>query len=181
MNPKIATRRVALLLMLFALCTITALAQTTSFTYQGRLTDGTNAANGRYDLTFAVFNASSAGTQFGSTITNTATVVTNGIFTVTLDFGAVRYVIPSHFGFCLGVKNAIERAYETLAENPTKRVFMLSELIHNPFVNEDLLRHVAPLGWEHIGLTGDYVWSTADQPPAGTLRPLRQRQSLLAA
>jgi len=46
---------------------------------------------------------------------------------------------------------------------------------------DDLLRHVAPLGWEHIGLTGDYVWSTADQPPAGTLRALRQRQSLLAA
>jgi 4-hydroxy-3-methylbut-2-enyl diphosphate reductase len=59
---------------------------------------------------------------------------------VTLDFGAVRYVIPSHFGFCLGVKNAIERAYETLAENPGRRVFMLSELIHNPFVNEDLRR-----------------------------------------
>ncbi len=59
---------------------------------------------------------------------------------VTLDFGVVRYVIPSHFGFCLGVKNAIERAYETLAENPGRRVFMLSELIHNPFVNEDLLQ-----------------------------------------
>lgn len=59
---------------------------------------------------------------------------------VTLDFGAVQYVIPSHFGFCLGVKNAIERAYETLAENPSRRVYMLSELIHNPFVNEDLLR-----------------------------------------
>ena len=59
---------------------------------------------------------------------------------VTLDFGAVSYVIPSHFGFCLGVKNAIERAYETLAANPGRRVFMLSELIHNPFVNEDLLR-----------------------------------------
>lgn len=59
---------------------------------------------------------------------------------VELDFGAVCYVIPSHFGFCLGVKNAIERAYETLAENPGRRVFMLSELIHNPFVNEDLLR-----------------------------------------
>jgi 4-hydroxy-3-methylbut-2-enyl diphosphate reductase len=59
---------------------------------------------------------------------------------VTLDFGAISYIIPSHFGFCLGVKNAIERAYETLAENPGRRVFMLSELIHNPFVNEDLLR-----------------------------------------
>lgn len=56
-----------------------------------------------------------------------------------LDFGAVRYIIPSHFGFCLGVQNAIERAYETVASNPDKRVFMLSELIHNPFVNEDLL------------------------------------------
>jgi 4-hydroxy-3-methylbut-2-en-1-yl diphosphate reductase len=58
----------------------------------------------------------------------------------TLDFGAVRYVIPSHFGFCLGVKNAIERAYETLADHPGRHVFMLSELIHNPFVNEDLRR-----------------------------------------
>ncbi len=56
-----------------------------------------------------------------------------------LDFGAVRYIIPSHFGFCLGVQNAIERAYETVAANPDKRVFMLSELIHNPYVNQDLL------------------------------------------
>lgn len=56
-----------------------------------------------------------------------------------LDFGPVSYVIPSHFGFCLGVQNAIERAYETVASHPGKRVFMLSELIHNPFVNEDLL------------------------------------------
>ena len=58
---------------------------------------------------------------------------------VALDFGPVRYIVPSHFGFCLGVKNAIERAYETLAEHPGRRVFMLSELIHNPFVNEDLI------------------------------------------
>ena len=55
-----------------------------------------------------------------------------------LDFGAVDYLLPSHFGFCLGVQNAIERAYETIASNPGRRVFMLSELIHNPFVNEDL-------------------------------------------
>jgi 4-hydroxy-3-methylbut-2-enyl diphosphate reductase len=55
-----------------------------------------------------------------------------------LDFGAVRYLLPSHFGFCLGVQNAIERAYETIAANPGRRVFMISELIHNPFVNDDL-------------------------------------------
>ncbi|MCH2156199.1 MAG: 4-hydroxy-3-methylbut-2-enyl diphosphate reductase [Opitutales bacterium] len=57
-----------------------------------------------------------------------------------LDFGSVAYVIPSHFGFCLGVQNAIERAYETLSKHPEQRVFMLSELIHNPFVNQDLRR-----------------------------------------
>ena len=48
-------------------------------------------------------------------------------------------------------------------------------------IDDKLLRHVAPLGWEHIGLTGDYVWSDADQPRRDALRPLRQRQSLLAA
>lgn len=57
-----------------------------------------------------------------------------------VDFGKIRYVIPSHFGFCLGVQNAIERAYEALTLNPGRRVFMLSDLIHNPFVNEDLNR-----------------------------------------
>ena len=59
---------------------------------------------------------------------------------VLLDFGAVHCLVPSHFGFCLGVKNAIELAYETLTDNPGRRVFMLSELIHNPFVNDDLIR-----------------------------------------
>jgi len=51
----------------------------------------------------------------------------------------------------------------------------------NRTLDEDLLRHVAPLGWEHIGLTGDYVWSDADQPRTCTLRPLPQRQTPLAA
>ncbi len=55
-----------------------------------------------------------------------------------VDFGPIKYYLPSHFGFCLGVQNAIERAYETLAKHPDQRVFMVSELIHNPFVNEDL-------------------------------------------
>jgi TnpA family transposase len=47
-------------------------------------------------------------------------------------------------------------------------------------VYPELARHVAPLGWEHIGLTGDYVWS-ADPMPANGLRPLRRSASLLAA
>jgi hypothetical protein len=43
-----------------------------------------------------------------------------------------------------------------------------------------LIRHVAPLGWEHIGLTGDYVWGAAPTPVDG-LRPLRSPASMLAA
>ncbi len=57
---------------------------------------------------------------------------------ITLDFGPVRFRIPRHFGFCYGVENAIEIAYRTVRENPERRVFLLSEMIHNPLVNADL-------------------------------------------
>jgi len=55
-----------------------------------------------------------------------------------LDFGPVVFLIARHFGFCYGVENAIEIAYKTINENPGKRIFLLSEMIHNPHVNEDL-------------------------------------------
>lgn len=56
-----------------------------------------------------------------------------------LDFGPVRFLIARHFGFCYGVENAVEIAYKAIAENPDKRIFLLSEMIHNPDVNADLL------------------------------------------
>ncbi len=55
-----------------------------------------------------------------------------------LDFGPVRFLIARHFGFCFGVENAIERAYKALDENPGKKIYFLSEMIHNPLVNSDL-------------------------------------------
>ena len=57
-----------------------------------------------------------------------------------LDFGPVRFKISRHFGFCYGVENAIEIAYRALEDNPEKQIFLLSEMIHNPRVNEDLRR-----------------------------------------
>lgn len=56
-----------------------------------------------------------------------------------LDFGAVQIYLARHFGFCYGVENAIEIAFRTIDENPGKRIFLLSEMIHNPKVNADLL------------------------------------------
>ncbi len=56
-----------------------------------------------------------------------------------LDFGPVRFHIARHFGFCYGVENAIEISYKAIEENPNKRIFLLSQMIHNPDVNNDLL------------------------------------------
>jgi 4-hydroxy-3-methylbut-2-enyl diphosphate reductase len=60
-------------------------------------------------------------------------------FTPTLlNFGPVQIYLARHFGFCYGVENAIDIAFRTIAENPGKRIFLLSEMIHNPHVNADL-------------------------------------------
>ncbi|KAA0208039.1 MAG: 4-hydroxy-3-methylbut-2-enyl diphosphate reductase [Ignavibacteriaceae bacterium] len=57
-----------------------------------------------------------------------------------LDFGPVQFLITRHFGFCYGVENAIEISYKAIEENPDKRIFLLSEIIHNPEVNNDLIQ-----------------------------------------
>jgi len=77
----------ALFLLLLTAATQAAFAQGTAFTYQGRLTDGGAAANGAYDLQFALFDAASAGTQQGANLTLSSVQVTGGVFTVGLDFG----------------------------------------------------------------------------------------------
>ena len=55
-----------------------------------------------------------------------------------MDFGPVVFYLARHFGFCYGVENAIEISYKALEENPDKRVFLLSQMIHNQEVNQDL-------------------------------------------
>jgi 4-hydroxy-3-methylbut-2-enyl diphosphate reductase len=63
-------------------------------------------------------------------------------FTPTLlDLGSLQLYLARHFGFCYGVENAIEIAFRTVEENPGKRIFLLSEMIHNPQVNTDLQAH----------------------------------------
>lgn len=61
-------------------------------------------------------------------------------FTPTLlNFGPLQIYLARHFGFCYGVENAIEIAFKTIEENQGKRIFLLSEMIHNPQVNADLI------------------------------------------
>lgn len=56
-----------------------------------------------------------------------------------LPIGSINIILARHFGFCYGVENAIEIAFRAVDENPGKRIFLLSEMIHNPNVNADLL------------------------------------------
>src|SRR5215510_13394331 len=89
-NLHIYPRQVICLsLWLFSLSAINhVLAQSTAFTYQGKLTDAGNPANGNYDLQFKLFDALSAGTQQGATLVRNPVIATSGNFTVTLDFNA---------------------------------------------------------------------------------------------
>lgn len=81
-------RPISWLVLLLLLVSSVAQAQTTQFTYQGRLTDSSLPANGSYDFQFRLFDALAAGAQVGGTLSPTNVAVANGVFTVTLDFGA---------------------------------------------------------------------------------------------
>lgn len=96
-----------------------------------------------------------------------------------LVLGSLEIILARHFGFCYGVENAIEIAFRAVAENPGKRVFLLSEMIHNPGVNADL----QALGVQFIMDTkGNMLMSwdalTADDivviPAFGTTRELEE-------
>lgn len=98
----------ARLLLAFFLGVVSAAAQTTAFTYQGRLTDGVTAANGTYEMQFRLFDAESGGTQIGSTITNNTVTVSNGVFTVTLDFGSSPFAAGTNRWLEIGVRKAAD-------------------------------------------------------------------------
>lgn len=90
--------RILIVTLLFLMsCAVAMRAQTVSFTYQGKLTDNSIAANGSYQMQFALFDAASGGNQTGATLTNPTVQTSNGIFTVTLDFGANAFSGASRF------------------------------------------------------------------------------------
>ena len=107
--------------MMFGLLTVGAVwAQTTGFTYQGRLTDSSVPANGSYDFEFALFNANTAGTQLGSTLTLTGVNVAAGVFTVELDFGSAPFLAGAERFLEIRVKKSIDPSYMPLA--PRQRI-----------------------------------------------------------
>ncbi|MFZ6052846.1 4-hydroxy-3-methylbut-2-enyl diphosphate reductase [Halocola ammonii] len=99
-----------------------------------------------------------------------------------LDFGPVRFLLARHFGFCFGVENAIEISYRALEENPGKRIFLLSQMIHNQQVNKDLNdRGIRFIQDTQGNLLMDWEELTPDDvviiPAFGTTREIEERLS----
>ncbi len=101
-----------------------------------------------------------------------------------LDFGPVQFLLARHFGFCYGVENAVEIAFKAVEENPGKRIFLLSEMIHNPEVNKDLRERGVDflhdtLGKELISLDtlkpDDVVMIPAFGAPLGLIETLEKK------
>lgn len=102
-----------MLTIIICLCAVGAgFGQTTEFTYQGKLNDASIPANGSHDFQFALFDA--GGTQIGLTQTITNVTVTNGIFTVELDFGAEAFSGAERL-LEIRVKHPADPSYTTLA------------------------------------------------------------------
>lgn len=80
-----------LILLILTLLTSTAFGQSPAFTYQGRLNTSGNPATGTYEIQFELFDSIKGGTQIGTTVTDSAVAVVNGVFTTTLDFGTAAF------------------------------------------------------------------------------------------
>ncbi len=84
-------KQILLIVTIVCLCALTSQAQTTAFNFQGRLNDGSNPANGRYDLQFKLFNAITGGNQVGTTLDRPNLLLINGVFSTSLDFGSAAF------------------------------------------------------------------------------------------
>src|SRR5262245_17130594 len=101
----------------FVLCLsgLSPLLGQAAFTFQGRLTDGANAANGRYDLRFGLWDSVSTGNQIGAFFTLAPVPVSNGVFTVNLDFGAAPFSGAARWLEISVRTNGSAQAYTTLS------------------------------------------------------------------
>ena len=110
----IVRRYLSKLFVLMCLTSVSAFAQTPAFTYQGRLTDNLIPPTGTYQMQFSLFDALMEGTQVGSTITNNTVSVANGIFSVSLDFGAASFATGADRFLEIAVRHTAVESFVTL-------------------------------------------------------------------
>lgn len=97
MKTQLALSSAGLILGLIPHFEFSASAQGTAFTYQGRFNDGNSPANGSYDFRFAIYDAVTNGNVVAGPLTNSLTAISNGLFTVMIDFGAGVFSGPDRW------------------------------------------------------------------------------------
>jgi hypothetical protein len=105
---------VFLLFATFSTRLATAFAQGTAFSYQGQLSSSGSPANGSYDLTFSLFNTNSSGNIVAGPVTNSATAVSNGLFSTTLNYGSGVFN-GTNYWLEIGVRTNGNGGFTTLA------------------------------------------------------------------
>jgi hypothetical protein len=106
-------KKYLILLTIVLIWAAAARAQTTAFNYQGKLTDA-GASQATYQMQFRLFDAASGGTQIGGTIENPSVAVSDGVFSVRLDFGANAFAGADRF-LEIGVRRSAGDSYTILS------------------------------------------------------------------
>lgn len=120
MNSKY---RLFLFLLLVFTLSRAALAQTSAFTYQGKLTDGGNPANGQYDIVFKLFDIDIGGTELAPQQLIENVQVTNGVFTVELSFDFPPFTNVAANYLELGVRPGTSTSAFTTLSPRSARMF----------------------------------------------------------
>ena len=195
MSRKFILSSIFISFLFAALAADAALAQGTGFNFQGRLNDGTNPANGRYDLQFRLYDAITGGNQIGTIVSRPNTTLINGVFSVGLDFGATAFNSPNSIFIEIGIRpngspnaftilgprqqltvvpfavraasatNADTAALATNAQHSVDAQFAVNATNAGTATNSLSLGGVAPVGWARLN-----VPNTGDLVTTGRLQ-----------
>ncbi len=186
MRFEIISLRLFALLSALALSTIVAGAQTSAFTYQGRLTDNMAAASGTYDMRFALFDSLSGGSQVGGGYDYPAVTVNNGVFFVQLDFGASAFNGSERFLQIAVRRNSNEsfvyltprqrltsvpytvRAQTAASADASTRSRLIGALRWDQLINRVDYPFSNPRG---IAYDGEHLWVTTAANTVSKIRP----------
>jgi len=145
-------------------------AQGTAFMYQGHLIAGGNPDGGSYDLRFAIYDSLAGGAQVGGAVTNAPTAVSNGLFNVTLDFGAGVFNGNSRWLEISVRSNGSASAYTTLApRQPISPVPYAIYSENSASLNGQVSTNFAPVSGStsYVAKSGDTMTGTLNLPANG--------------
>src|SRR5882724_12731207 len=125
LSRTLCNRRLIIIVFAFLLAILSVGnvdAQTTAFTYQGRLTSNSSSANGSYDFIFVLFDALTGGNQVVGGIEKQGVTVTNGLFTVSLDFGSSAFSDADRFLAILARPHSADPNAQYIALSPRQQI-----------------------------------------------------------